>query len=57
LPALAIERRAIGVEHLPLKLSVHRIVVDVITLKNRTPSALAELFNDCAHKVAKPLTT
>jgi DNA-binding transcriptional LysR family regulator len=42
---------------LALKMPVHRIAVDVITIKNRTLSPLAKLFIDCARKVAKPLTT
>jgi len=42
---------------LALKTPVHRIAVDVITIKNRTLSPLAKLFIDCARKVAKPLTT
>ncbi|MGB7099090.1 MAG: LysR family transcriptional regulator [Xanthobacteraceae bacterium] len=42
---------------LPPKIPVHRIAVDVITIKNRTVSPLASLFIDCARKVAKPLTT
>ena len=42
---------------LALKIPVHRIAVDVITIKNRTLSPLAKLFIDCARKVAKPLTT
>jgi hypothetical protein len=42
---------------LPLKIPVHRIAVDVITIKNCTLSPLAKLFIDCARKVAKPLTT
>ncbi len=41
---------------LPVKLPAQRITVGIVTVKNRTISALAQLFIDCAHKVALPLT-
>jgi hypothetical protein len=33
----------------------HKITVDIITIKNRTLSPLAEAFIDCAREIAKPL--
>ena len=35
---------------LPLRIRHHRIAVDVITIKNRTPSPLAKRFIDCARE-------
>lgn len=46
-----------GLSILPVKIPLHRIAVDIITIKNRTLSPLAKLFIDCAREVAKPLTT
>jgi hypothetical protein len=49
-----------SVRHLPIKvLAVARQVqlspVVVIKLRNRTLSAVAQFFLDCAHEAAKPL--
>ncbi len=41
---------------LPVKMPAQRITVGIVTVKNRTISALAQLFIDCARKVALPLT-
>src|SRR5262245_14014664 len=40
---------------LPINLPTTRRPVGIITLKNRTLSPVAQLFIDCAYKVAKPL--
>jgi DNA-binding transcriptional LysR family regulator len=41
---------------LPVKLPAQPITVGIVTVKNRTVGALAQLFIDCARKVALPLT-
>jgi DNA-binding transcriptional LysR family regulator len=43
-----------AIKVLPVDLPV-RSPVDIITLKNRTISPVAQLFIDCAREVAKPL--
>jgi DNA-binding transcriptional LysR family regulator len=45
----------VGLKVLPLKLPVHRIAVDIITIKNRTLSPLAKLFINCAREVTKSI--
>jgi DNA-binding transcriptional LysR family regulator len=45
-----------GLKRLPIDLPTTRTPVAVITLKNRTLSPVAQLFIDCARKLAKPLT-
>ena len=40
---------------LPIELAMARVPVGVVTLKNRTLSPSAQLFIDCAKKVAKVL--
>jgi len=47
----------LGLTTLPIKIPVHRIAVDIITVKNRTLSPLAELFIDCARDVVKTFVT
>jgi DNA-binding transcriptional LysR family regulator len=47
----------VGLKTLPVKIPTHRIVVDIITMKNRTLSPLAKLFIDCAREVARPFPT
>jgi DNA-binding transcriptional LysR family regulator len=43
----------VGLRILPLKMPVHRLAVDIITIKNRTLSPLAKLFIDCTREVMK----
>src|SRR5882757_1669327 len=40
---------------LPVEVPIQRWPVGIVTLKNRTLSPVAQLFVDCARKVAKPL--
>jgi hypothetical protein len=40
---------------LPIKLTVRRMPVGIVTLKNRTISPAAQLFVQTAREVAKPL--
>jgi len=40
---------------LPIELPTTRRQIGIITLKNRTPSPLAELFIKCAREITKPL--
>jgi DNA-binding transcriptional LysR family regulator len=40
---------------LPVELPTTRRQIGIITLKNRTPSPLAQLFIKCAREIAKPL--
>jgi DNA-binding transcriptional LysR family regulator len=47
----------VGLNILSLKMPDRQFGVDVITIKNRTLSPLANLFIDCAREVAKPLLT
>jgi DNA-binding transcriptional LysR family regulator len=44
----------VGLTVLPVKLPAHSVVIDVITIKDRTLSPLAKLFIDFAREVAKP---
>jgi DNA-binding transcriptional LysR family regulator len=44
----------VGLKILPVEIPPHRITVDIITIKNRTLSPLAESFIDCAREIAKP---
>ena len=44
-----------GLKALPVKVPVPPQPAGVVTLKNRTPSPLAQLFIRCARDVAKPL--
>ena len=44
----------VGLKILPVHIPPHKITVDIITIKNRTLSPLAEAFIDCAREVAKP---
>jgi DNA-binding transcriptional LysR family regulator len=46
-----------GLRILPVKTVVHRIGVDIITIRNRTLDPLAKLFIECARDVAKSLPT
>ena len=45
-----------GLKILPIKLQAVTTAVGIITVKNRTLSAVAELFIDCVREVIKPLT-
>jgi len=40
---------------LPVELPMARLANGIVTLKNRTPSPVAQLFIECAREVAKPL--
>ena len=42
---------------LPIHLPMARVANGIVTLKTRALSAVAQLFIDCAHEVAKTLTT
>jgi DNA-binding transcriptional LysR family regulator len=46
---------AVGLKILPVQIPPHKITVDIITIKNRTLSPLAEAFIDCARETVKPL--
>jgi DNA-binding transcriptional LysR family regulator len=45
----------VGLKVLPVNVPAHRIAVDIITVKNRTLSPLANLFISCARDTIKPL--
>ena len=45
----------VGLKILSVDIPPHTITVDIITIKNRTLSPLAEAFIDCAREIAKPL--
>ena len=47
--------KRLGLKQLPVKLPTRRTSTDIITLKNRTLSPLAERFIGCAREVARPL--
>jgi DNA-binding transcriptional LysR family regulator len=44
----------VGLVVLPVELPAHSVVIDIITIKERTLSPLAKLFIDFAREVAKP---
>jgi DNA-binding transcriptional LysR family regulator len=44
------------IKMLPVELPLRPMPIGVITAKNRTLSPAAQLFIDCAHEIAKPLT-
>jgi DNA-binding transcriptional LysR family regulator len=44
----------VGLKVLPVAIPPHKITVDIVTIKNRTLSPLAEAFIQCAREVAKP---
>jgi DNA-binding transcriptional LysR family regulator len=39
---------------LPVDIPPHKITVDIVTIKNRTLSPLAEAFIECARESVKP---
>jgi DNA-binding transcriptional LysR family regulator len=45
----------VGLKILPVDIPPHKITVDIVTIKNRTLSPLAEAFIDCAREIAQPL--
>jgi len=42
-------------KRLPIELPITRRPLGIVTLKNRTLSPVAQLFMDCAHKLAKDM--
>ena len=47
--------RDLLVRKLPVELPITAAPIGIVTLKNRRPSPVAQLFMQCAHEVAKPL--
>jgi DNA-binding transcriptional LysR family regulator len=47
----------VAIKALPINLPTAQGFVGIITLKNRTLAPVAQIFIDCARKVAKPLAT
>ena len=54
--ALRFPTRRSEIKVLPVELPGARVPNEIVTLKNRTLSPVAQLFIDCAREVAKPLT-
>jgi DNA-binding transcriptional LysR family regulator len=52
---LRLSGKRLGLKTVPVDLPIRSGPVGIVTLKNRTLSAVAELFIDCAREVAKPL--
>jgi DNA-binding transcriptional LysR family regulator len=52
---LRLSGKRLGLKAVPVDLPIRSGPVGIVTLKNRTLSAVAELFIDCAREVAKPL--
>ena len=53
---LQFSAKRLSVKVLPVELPTQRAPVGIVTLKNRTISAIAQLFINCAREVAKPLS-
>jgi hypothetical protein len=54
--ALLFSTKRLSLKLLPVELPIEPWPIGIIKLKNRTLSPVAQLFIDCAHDVAKPLT-
>jgi DNA-binding transcriptional LysR family regulator len=55
--ALRFPARRQEIKVLPVELSLDRVQVGIVTLKNRTLSPVVRLFIDAAREVAKPPAT